>query len=747
MSISALAQNPKNDTSISGKVTDQTDGAALIGVSIYIPELKTGTVTDNEGLYFIGNLPLTTLTIQVSYLGHQTIIKSIDLKTTNKLDFVMKESNATINESVVVGLSGSSLMKDTPSPISYVSNRDLQENASSNIVDAISKQPGVSQITTGSGISKPVIRGLGYNRIVVVNNGVRQEGQQWGDEHGIEIDAQSIHSAEILKGPASLMYGSDAMAGVIIFHEDPIMPLGTIRAKASGEYQSNDGLLGYSVDLAGNQHRTVWDWRYSEKMAHDYKNGVNGFVYGSRYREQALSGLMGIQRRWGYSHLTLSYYHLIPGIVEGETNNQNGSRSYGRSLPYQQIGHYKAVWDNSLLIGNGSLNFILGYQQNHRQEFEDEDNPDQCGLDFLLHTVNYDLHYITPSVNGWKTVAGINGMYQKSVNKGSEFLIPAYNLFDFGTFATINRTFAKVNVSGGLRYDHRDIQGYKLEEDGAMRFNDFDKAYNGLTGSIGSTLNVTDKLNLKLNLSRGFRSPNISELASNGVHEGTLRYETGNNKLKPEYSLQLDFGVTYSSPVLSTQLSLFANRIDNYIFAEKLNDGTGTEIITNGVQTYQFRAGNARILGGEYTIDIHPVERMHFENDFSYVNSVQLHQPDESKYLPFTPAPRYLSTLKYDLIRDGNKLNNTFISVQMDCNFKQDHFYAANNTETATAGYTLFNASVGTDILSRRKKVASLFFVCNNITDKTYQSHLSRLKNAGIDNMGRNFCVKLAIEL
>ena len=434
MSMPLFAQNHEKGTSISGKVTDRIDGSALIGVNIYIPELKEGTVTDMNGSYVISDLPLKTVTMQVSFLGHQTIIKTIDLKSMKKMDFIMKESNAEINESIVSGLSGSSLMKNTPSPISYISESDMQKEASSNIIDAISKQPGVSQITTGSSISKPVIRGLGYNRIVVVDNGIRQEGQQWGDEHGIEIDGQGVHSAEILKGPASLIYGSDAMAGVIVFHDDPILPQGSVKANASGEYQTNNGMSAYSLDLAGNRHRIVWDWRYSERMAHDYKNRYDGYVYGSRFRERAVSGLIGINRHWGYSHLTVNYYHLTPGIVEGERDENTGAflkpiflngeeddvktsrkdgLSYGKSLPYQQVRHYKAVWENSFLMGEGSLKSIIGYQQNRRQEFEDVANPDRCGLDFVLHTINYDIHYASSATNEWKTASTDFRIFQK----------------------------------------------------------------------------------------------------------------------------------------------------------------------------------------------------------------------------------------------------------------------------------------------------------------------------------------------
>ena len=188
----------------------------------------------------------------------------------------LTETNVKLNEVVVTGLTGQQKLVTSASPISVVSPKQLESQPSTNIIDAISRQPGVSQITTGSGISKPVIRGMGYNRVVVVNDGIRQEGQQWGDEHGVEIDAASVHSVEILKGPASLMYGSDALAGVIVFNSAPVLPMGEMGANVMSGYQSNNGLFDYSLNFAGNKQGFVWNTRYSGKMAHAYKNRYDG---------------------------------------------------------------------------------------------------------------------------------------------------------------------------------------------------------------------------------------------------------------------------------------------------------------------------------------------------------------------------------------------------------------------------------------------------------------------------------------
>ena len=721
-----------------GRVTDAVDGQPVVGASIYFPLLKQGTVTNHEGLYEIKDLPAVKTTIQVTYVGHLTIIESIDLHITTEHNFVMQENNATLKEVVVTGLTGSTRADHSPAPISVVAPRVLQATSSSNLIDAIAHQPGVSQITTGGGISKPVIRGLGYNRIVTVNDGIRQEGQQWGDEHGIEVDAQSVHSVEILKGPATLMYGSDAMAGVLVFHETPVMPQGQMALNVGTEYQTNNHLWDYTIDFAGNQKGWVWNWRWSEKDAGEYKNKVDGRVPGSQFHERALTGMLGVNRGWGYSHLKLSYYHLKPGLIEGERDEDTGQLL--PSEAFQKIGHYKAVLDNSFLIGDGSLKAVVGYQQNRRREFE---NADELGLDFRLHTVNYDVHYLQATDTDWQYAAGISGMWQYSENQGEEYLIPSYRLFDAGLFASVTHHINNLTLSGGLRYDIRRLHSYEQQEDDALRFTDFTRNFQGLTGSVGAIYNITPKLNMRLNLSKGFRAPNLSELGSNGEHEGTFRYEIGNQQLSPEHSWQLDFGIDYSSEIISTQLSLFANHIDNYIFLEKLtSDATDNR--------FQYCQGTSRLLGFEAVVDIHPIEPLHFENAFSYVNARQLNQPEESRWLPFTPAPRWNSNLRYDIIRDGRTLTNTFVSLGLECYLRQANAHTAYGTETPTPSYTLLNLTAGTDLRWHRRTVASIYLSATNLTDRASQSHLSRLKYAdgpGICNMGRSIGIKVLIPI
>ncbi len=679
-----------------------------------------------------------------------------------------------LNELTVTGVTGDTKLKHATAPINIVSPQVLRATASTNIIDAIAHQPGVNQLTTGGSISKPIIRGLGYNRVVVMSEGVRQEGQQWGDEHGVEVDGSSVNSVEILKGPASLMYGSDAMAGVVILHPQATPPDGEIRANVSTEYQTNNGLFHYSLQMAGNQKGFVWDARFSDKMAHAYKNKYDGYVPGSQFRERAGRLMLGINKSWGHSRLIWTAYHLTPSIIEGERDPETGEleheegwtgHQYSKSLPFQEVKHNKLVWDNAFNLSSGYLKAIIGYQQNRRQEYEEF--ADEYELYFKLHTLTYDLRYITNEVNGWKLSTGIGGMYQKSGNEGEEYLIPDYRLFDFGIYATATKSLGdRWTLNGGLRYDHRRLHGYALEEDGDMRFTDFTRHFNGFTGSIGAVCNINDHFNVRLNVARGFRTPNMSELASNGVHEGSIRYELGNQQLKAEYSWQVDLGLDFTSRYVSAQLALFANRINNYIFTHRL-----PEEIEEGYLTYAYTQGNARLLGFEAGVDFHPIHSVHFSNTFSFVDAQLIHASSDTKYLPFTPAPRWTSELKWELFHHSHStvhhhhttdaahrspFNNLYIAAGLDCYLRQSHIYSADETETVTPGYALLSLSAGTDIQIKGKKIAELYITADNLLNKAYQNHLSRLKycdinnvtgRRGVYNMGRNITFKVVVPI
>ncbi|MFV0520936.1 MAG: TonB-dependent receptor [Mangrovibacterium sp.] len=760
--------------SLSGTITDANTHKTMPGVRLYFPDIKKGTITDENGAYTLEKLPKSKLTLQVSFIGYQSISKSIDLNQTKQLNFEMQFAVTEMSELVVTGQAGHVEKRRTPSPISLVPKKALLESSGTNIIDALAKEPGVSQITTGAGISKPVIRGLGYNRVVVVNDGIRQEGQQWGDEHGIEIDEYSVDHVEILKGPASLAFGSDAMAGVINMLSAPTLPKNTVQGNAIFNYQTNNNLIGYSGGAQGNNNDWIWGVRVSGKRAQDFHNKIDGAVDNSSFSDNAANIMFGKNRKNGYTHLNMGVYNVNPSIPsltehDHEEEDHDHLRSEEDTEEHhhlhehsQEITHYKASLENRDYLGkNGKLTETIGFQQNRRKEFEE----DEIALYMRLNTLNYDVKYEYQTANNWDFTSGIGGMYQNSENFGTEYLVPDYNLFDIGLYFIAHKQWEKWDISGGFRYDHRHSVGDELhveEEHGDHSheeeiFAGFNKNFSGLSGSIGATYQISDKAYTKLNLSRGYRAPNVAELGSNGSHEGSYQYQLGNVHLKPEYSFQINWGIGIQSQHVAAELNLFSNHISNYIYNHKLQNIAGSDSIIDENPAYQYAQDKAHLYGGELFIDYHPhaMHWLHIQNTLSYTRGRLTNQADSMSNLPMIPPLCWQPELKFDLNRLSKITQNSFISIGLDVNAAQNHYFSAYNTETVTPAYTLINASVGTDFVNKKNKtICSLYISGNNLANKAYQNHLNRLKYAGHNeetgkegyyNMGRNISFKLIV--
>ena len=770
-----LAQNK-----ISGNITDKQTNEKLTGVSVYISDLKKGTSADKDGNYELSNLKPGKYLLEVSFLGYKTIVISVSVSADAVVDFGLEEAHKELSEVVITGVTRATELKRSPVIIKSLDKNGMNQNASTNVIDALKNVSGISQISTGAAISKPIIRGLGYNRVITLSDGIRQEGQQWGDEHGIEIDEYGVDKVEIVKGPGSLLYGSDGIAGVLNFISPKAPNEGKTKTQLTTNYQSNNNLLGYSVSNAGNKKGFQWLGRFSNKLAGNYQNKYDGKVYNSGFQEHNGSLMLGINKNWGHSYITLSTYNNTLNLVEGERDSTgnfiytsaNGDeltattddlKGYKIGFLHQEINHLRATSNNYFLLKKGTINADFGVQKNKRKEFGDPAKPNDKALFFDLTTLNYNVRYNLQQRNDWETSFGIGGMQQGNKNRGLEVLIPEYNLFDLGVFAFTQKTIGEnLTFASGLRFDNRAVFSKELLEEGTtdLKFSAFTKNYAGVSGSLGFSYQLDKKSTLKLNLSRGFRAPNIAELASNGRHEGTFRYEIGNPNLKSEISHQLDVAYFLNSDHISFEFTPFVNLISNYIYAQKLTDSLGNDIIfdpADPAPAFKFVQGNATLLGGEVFLDIHPhpLDWLHIENSFSYVQATQNNQTADKKHLPFIPAPKYRGELKAQFQKLNGSFSNAYIKFGVDHYFKQDKFFAAYQTETATPAYTLLNAGIGANVKAFNKKdFLSIFISAENLADVAYQSHLSRLKYApqntatgrnGVFNMGRNISIKAVL--
>jgi len=777
-----------------GKVIDKEDQTPIAGATVYIPDLKKGAVSDEDGSYAIEGIPRGKFLVQFKFIGYSPEVRNIDVSGVTEFDIELSTTATELNEIVVTGISQSSELRSNPVPIVTVDAQALVENASTNLIDNISKQAGVTQITTGNAISKPVIRGLSFNRIVTLNDGIRQEGQQWGDEHGIEIDEFSVERVEIIKGAGSLMYGSDALGGVINFLAPDPLEQGTINGRWISNYQTNSGLVANSLHNAGNLNGIYWHARFSNKTARPYTNAYDGRVFNSAFRENDVNGFIGIHRSWGFSQLSISSFNQSVGLVEGDRDangafsyvrNNNGSEeattatdsdlsSYKLYIPQQTIDHLRISNTNSLYLNASRLQVNLSYQNNRRKEFGNVLDESEKSLFFDLTTLSYNVAVFFPEKSNRQISLGTAGMYQENKNKGREFLIPEYNLVDWGLYGFVKQNFNTLSLAGGVRYDLRSVnidalyldeEGYPTSaSSGISKFPSADLTFSNVTASLGASQKIGNNVTAKANLSRGFRAPNLAELASNGKHEGSFRYEIGNANLKAEHSFQVDAGLLITADHVTAELSWFHNDIDNYIYVEKLLTKAGSDSIpdpTDPAIGYEYVQGHAKLNGGEFLVDLHPhpFDWLHFENSFSFVNAINSTRSndDSSKYLPFIPPPRYQSELRANLKKIGKTFSNIFIKLEYNYYWKQDRVLLENGTETLTPSYAIWNAGAGTDVVNSKNRVLfSFYFSINNMLDEAYQSHLSRLKYApenpltgrvGVFNMGRNFSFKVVVPM
>ena len=391
-------------------------------------------------------------------------------------------------------------------------------------------------------------------------DGIRQEGQQWGDEHGIEVDAYNIGKAEVIKGPASLMYGSDAVAGVVsLFPSTSRDKDSSIRGKVLSEYQSNNGLTGTSLKLGQSGRHWMWFLSGSYRLAKNYTNSIDGRVYNTGFDEKNFSGTIGHSDEKGYTHLSFTLYDNLQGIPDGSRDSVTRQftkqvseipfddlkkrpivsdaelNSYKLSPLHQHIQHYRIYTSNHYQIGQGDIDALLAFQQNIRREYNHPTAPEQPGMYVRLNTINYGLRYNAPKFLNLETSTGVNGMFQNNKNEeATDFPIPDYNLFDMGTYGFVKWKYLKWTISGGLRYDFRYVSGNDFyvapnpkngfeqhvalpDTTGArLQFPAFKHSFDGLSLSVGATYMLTEQIGIKANIARAFRAPNITEIASNG---------------------------------------------------------------------------------------------------------------------------------------------------------------------------------------------------------------------------------------
>ncbi|MCB9250881.1 MAG: TonB-dependent receptor [Flavobacteriales bacterium] len=625
--------------------------------------------------------------------------------------------------------------KTTSLNIEPYSLTKLSEEMPFNLSDALSKIPGISQMTTGNAISKPVIRGLYGNRILIVLSGLRFDNQQWQDEHGLGLSQIGIDRIEVIKGPSALLYGSEAMGGVINVIEEKPSNQGR-HVDAGIQLFSNS--LGHLVNAGiSKKHKAkYWRIRLGNESHSDYSDGSGNRVLNSRNDGYYLKAGIGFSgKKWkqenSYNFSYNQYGFIINELRDFFDEDARWSRKM--SGPHHIVLLNLINSQNVFLLNKSILKLNVGFQSNSRRE---DEGGGQISLNMHLLSVLENLRW--EKKLGRKTTIVVSEQFSfvNNTNYGGRILVPDANMFEDHLTAYLKYKMRKsiLEIGGGL--NHKNIKTFvtrDLNSPGQIIM-PFERNNFNLNGMLGYVYNPLQNITIKSNLASGFRSPNLAELSSNGLHEGVYRYEIGDPDLKTEQNFNIDLSVELNKKRRFLSFSVFANKFNKYIYLSP------TDEMYFGFPVFRYKQKDALLYGGEVLMNYVPrkIKRLSWKESFSWTKG----ELSNGENLPFIPAFKLSSSLRYSL-KINRKWSAGFVEPEFVYLFRQDNPAIF---ETSTPSYLLVNLKSS---VSKKGRSGNwhLGININNLTNKRYYDHLSRLKYYGLYNQGVNFVISIKKEL
>lgn len=710
-------------------IIDEETKVGISGASIRFIDLNLSVNANDNGEIQLDSSITLPKEIEIKATGYEIKFTTLN----NQIATIELEKSHYHLDEVIVSVPNSKLQR---LHIINVESRKMEQLSyipSSNIIEQVSNIPGVESFGNGAGISKPTIRGLSGSRVVTLLNGLRIENQQWGADHGTGITNIGIKGVEVIKGPASLLYGSDALGGILYFTDQDysLTPESYIRSS----YESNNSGINSEIGTKFSIKNLRVNLFASQSSQADYQIPSGDYVKNARFSNYNFKTAIGYQKK-NYN-LNLKYNYLNGRVgIPGHTHNANATlndfltntQSRARTIPAQVIENHYLLLDNKFYFNKNTLSMKIGHVINHLQEYDEKVT--FAAINLLLNTTNYNLQYKMPFEKS-SIVIGTQGLLQSNTNeRASEQIIPDASSFENGIFALYNRAFNKIDFQAGTRYDFKHLQlnnEFKGTENGTQ------KQFNSINYSTGFAYS-TQKNTYRLNLSSGYRAPNTSELYSNGVHHAALRYELGNTNLKSEQANQVDMSWELNREHISIIINPYISFINNYIYISPLD----SMIDEKFVYEYQ-QAKQATLFGGEVGVHYHPhfAHQIHLETNFSYTEG----RLSADAYLPLIPQPKINSLIKYEGKKKGKLILNN-ISLQ------HQYFLPQNNiglNETTSIDYHLINLGIQLDL--DIKWETEINFGVRNLLNEAYINHISQLKYLGINNPGRNIFIGLKINI
>lgn len=764
---------------LEGKVTDPSNNP-LEHAHVHVGELFV--TTNKTGHYRLDNFKEGTYSVNISFVGFKTLDTVLTLQQDTVIDFVLKEETAFLDEVVLSGIPRRRISQN----VEKVNREFIQDQFAGSLANTLEQLPGVNAVEIGAGTSKPIIRGLGFNRIAVSEQGIKQEGQQWGADHGLEIDALNVENVEVVKGVGAIEHGSDAIGGVIKIINDQVPKKG-FSGELVGLAHSVNNRITSAGNLSFRKNKFFYKLKATTSEFGDYAVPTDNIIYLNRNipiynerlkntagRENDLYGQVGYFGPHYKGTISISnvYFksgffpgaHGIPSLNRVEDDNDNRDIDY----PFQRVNHRKAISRNEWFYHDYNFEFTLGYQNNHRQEwsyfhthYSGQEPPSvdpDLELDFDLHT--YDAQGVITRKFGDRHTSKLGVHYQAQDNNigGYNFLLPEYSRTSTGLYFIHNfEVTENLTLNLGTRYDYSEISIEEYYDDllyeylvqrgrssseaaaYALRSPELDKNFSNYNAMAGALYNLDQNWDFSVNAGTSFRLPTAIELGANGVHHGSFRHERGDIHLNPEKGYVLDTQINYNKDSFRASLSPYLYYFDNYIF---LNPSGIFSVLPHTGQVYQFTQSEAVLTGFELELEKNFFGRLNTHFNFEYIYNQQITEDRSRNYpLPFTPPVNGFGEVGYEFLRDFKNFKDSEFFINTNFALEQKRIA---QQESITPGYIIFGGGIKTGVKIGEFE-ADINASVSNLFNSKYFNHTNFYRALEIPEMGRNIQVMLRI--
>jgi iron complex outermembrane receptor protein len=730
--------------SITGKITGKS-GLGLPGARISIAGNKQ-VIADRNGGYTINNICAGDYIISCVIDTGLPVTKTVKVAGNIQLDFVLQELSTDLKEVVI-----SSTREKELSTLNTVglNNKQLFQSTGKTLGESLKSIPGLNSIQTGPSISKPVIHGLHSNRVLILNNGIRQEGQQWGSEHAPEIDPFTAAHVSVIEGAASIRYGSDALAGVVILEPAALPTDKKIGGDVNLVGASNGRMGAVSGMLDGAVDGFQWRAQGTLKRAGNFKT-ADYYLKNTGIAEDDYSGTLAYHKtNYGFNAF-YSRYHSKMGIFDGSHvgNIQDLYAAFNRPKPitasyfsykinrsYQQVTHDLLKLNSYYQFKNqGKMEIIYARQTDLRNEYDIDlpysDDPAVLAapqISFKIKTHTLDLLYHQPDKNNFSGTWGMSGITQGNVFKGIRYLVPNFRNYGAGIYGIEKYTKDKWTLEAGLRYDYRWLKVYRRNDNSLFVYNNT-SIYQNVTASIGATWHATEHFSVSANTGTAWRAPSVNELYIKGIHLSAASYELGDSTLRSERSFNTSISFKYNTEKLFAQLNIYDNEINNFIYAKpSLQPIT---LVSGTYPMFTYTQANVRLRGLDAEADYTFLKNFTLISKTSLVRAFNKSIHD---YLVFMPADRFDNALKYTWL-------SKYVSLQYVKVSRQTRVPPNSDYVAPPPGYGLLNSSFGMD-LQAGKHILNIDFSVDNLTNVAYRDYLNRFRYYA-DDLGISFVLR-----